>query len=150
MSKTITKYLLALCLICNVGNVFAQHRYYCEVKGIEKDLSSGLKIIFDFGTKASYNIWGDLSSKLKFVDENVIFKNVIHHICPIESYQRLSVGQFLYLYQSPKKIRHKKKASFKEMKDALLVGIPGFEPGMTGPESVVLPLHHIPMLFAIG
>lgn len=70
MSKTITKYLLALCLICNVGNVFAQHRYYCEVKGIEKDLSSGLKIIFDFGTKASYNIWGDLSSKLKFVDEN--------------------------------------------------------------------------------
>ena len=26
----------------------------------------------------------------------------------------------------------------------LFVGIPGFEPGMTGPESVVLPLHHIP------
>ncbi len=49
MSKTIMKYLLALCLICNVGNAFAQHRYYCEVKGIEKDLSSGLKIIFDFG-----------------------------------------------------------------------------------------------------
>lgn len=70
MSKTIMKYLLALCLICNVGNAFAQHRYYCEVKGIEKDLSSGLRIIFDFGTKASYNIWGDLSSKLKFVDEN--------------------------------------------------------------------------------
>ena len=70
MNKTITKYLLALCLICSVGNTFAQHRYYCEVKGIEKDLSSGLKIIFDFGTKASYNIWGDLSSKLKFVDEN--------------------------------------------------------------------------------
>ena len=34
MSKTIMKYLLALCLICNVGNAFAQHRYYCEVKGI--------------------------------------------------------------------------------------------------------------------
>ena len=27
-----------------------------------------------------------------------------------------------------------------------LVGIPGLEPGMTGPESVVLPLHHIPIL----
>jgi hypothetical protein len=26
-----------------------------------------------------------------------------------------------------------------------LVGIPGLEPGMTGPESVVLPLHHIPI-----
>jgi hypothetical protein len=25
------------------------------------------------------------------------------------------------------------------------VGIPGLEPGMTGPESVVLPLHHIPI-----
>lgn len=45
-------------------------RYYCEVKGVEKDLSSGLKIIFDFGDKASYTVWGDLSSKLKFVDEN--------------------------------------------------------------------------------
>ena len=27
------------------------------------------------------------------------------------------------------------------------VGIPGLEPGMTGPESVVLPLHHIPMTY---
>ena len=27
-----------------------------------------------------------------------------------------------------------------------LVGLPGFEPRMTGPESVVLPLHHSPML----
>ena len=27
-----------------------------------------------------------------------------------------------------------------------LVGILGLEPRMTGPESVVLPLHHIPML----
>ena len=44
-------------------------RYYCEVKGIEKSFTSGLKIIFDFGTEASYNMWGDLSSKLKFVDE---------------------------------------------------------------------------------
>ena len=26
------------------------------------------------------------------------------------------------------------------------VGLPGFEPRMTGPESVVLPLHHSPML----
>ena len=28
----------------------------------------------------------------------------------------------------------------------LVVGILGLEPRMTGPESVVLPLHHIPML----
>ena len=32
----------------------------------------------------------------------------------------------------------------------LLVGIPGLEPGMTGPESVVLPLHHIPFLFVVS
>ncbi len=28
-----------------------------------------------------------------------------------------------------------------------LVGLPGFEPRMTGPESVVLPLHHSPIIF---
>lgn len=28
----------------------------------------------------------------------------------------------------------------------LMVGLPGFEPGMTGPESVVLPLHHSPIV----
>ena len=67
--KYYLKWLLALCLVFCVGNTYAQHRYYCEVKGIEKELNSGLKIIFDFGTKASYNIWGGLSSKLKFVDE---------------------------------------------------------------------------------
>ena len=33
---------------------------------------------------------------------------------------------------------------------AFLVGLPGFEPGMTGPESVVLPLHHSPMIFVCG
>ncbi len=27
-----------------------------------------------------------------------------------------------------------------------LVGLPGLEPEMTGPESVVLPLHHSPIL----
>ncbi len=28
--------------------------------------------------------------------------------------------------------------------------LPGFEPGMTGPESVVLPLHHSPIIFVCG
>ena len=35
----------------------------------------------------------------------------------------------------------KKSLFFKK----LFVGLPGFEPGMTGPESVVLPLHHSPI-----
>lgn len=44
-------------------------KFYCEVKGVEKEFKSGLKIIFDFGESVSYNLWGTLSSKLKFVDE---------------------------------------------------------------------------------
>lgn len=44
-------------------------RYYCEVKGIEKGLSTSLKITLDFGDKASTQAWGAPSSKLKFVDE---------------------------------------------------------------------------------
>ena len=30
------------------------------------------------------------------------------------------------------------------------VGLPGFEPRMTGPESVVLPLHHSPLFLFDG
>lgn len=52
------------------SQLLAQQRFYCEVKGIEKDFTSGLKIIFDFGTNTSYNLWGTLSSKLKFVDKD--------------------------------------------------------------------------------
>ncbi len=50
-------------------NLYAQQKtYFCEVKGIEKDFKSGLKIIFDFGDSKSYKPSG-LSSKLKIVDE---------------------------------------------------------------------------------
>ena len=43
---------------------------------------------------------------------------------------------------------YKKSTFIRKMPFSLTnyVGIPGLEPGMTGPESVVLPLHHIPML----
>lgn len=60
------KYLLILFLLL-AGKVCAQHRYYCEIKGIEKELSAGLKIIFDFGNLTSYNMDG-VSGKLKPVD----------------------------------------------------------------------------------
>ena len=42
---------------------------------------------------------------------------------------------------------YKKSTFIRKMPFSLTnyVGIPGLEPGMTGPESVVLPLHHIPM-----
>lgn len=44
-------------------------RYYCEVKGVEKELTSGLKIVFDFGNNPIYSAWGGLKSKQKLVDE---------------------------------------------------------------------------------
>ena len=65
MRKLFFTVLLALLVTMSYSQT---HRYYCEIKGIEKDFSSGLKIIFDFGTNESYNIWG-ISSKLKFVDD---------------------------------------------------------------------------------
>lgn len=70
MKKLILLLLLSMPLALSAQT----HRYYCEVKGIEKSFGAGLKIIFDFGTSQSYNAWGDLSSKLKYVDEkgNVI------------------------------------------------------------------------------
>lgn len=47
-------------LLCRVAllSLAKMKLYYCEVKGIEKELTSGLKIIFDFGGKTSYNMWG--------------------------------------------------------------------------------------------
>ena len=36
------------------------------------------------------------------------------------------------------------------MLEVFFVGVPGFEPGKAGPESAVLPLHHIPILFDFG
>lgn len=44
-------------------------RYYCEVKGVEKELASGLKIVFDFGNNPVYSAWGGLKNKQKLVDE---------------------------------------------------------------------------------
>lgn len=44
-------------------------KFFCEIKGIEKELSAGLKIVFDFGNNPVYSIWGSLKSKQKLVDE---------------------------------------------------------------------------------
>lgn len=41
-----------------------------------------------------------------------------------------------------------KKASEESLKPSLLVGIPGLEPGITGPESVVLPITPYPNFIA--
>ncbi|MCQ2094522.1 MAG: hypothetical protein MJY81_05970 [Bacteroidaceae bacterium] len=57
-------------LVFTVVLVTAQtKKYYCEVKGVEKELTSGLKIVFDFGNNPVYSAWGGLKSKQKLVDE---------------------------------------------------------------------------------
>lgn len=62
-------FLMILALILPLC-IFAQNRrYYCEVKGVEKKLTSGLKIVFDFGNNPVYSAWGGLKSKQKLVDE---------------------------------------------------------------------------------
>lgn len=64
------KCLLTFFFIIFTDNLYSRQRFYCEVKGVEKEITSGLKIIFDFGIQVSYDMWGDLNCKLKFVDKN--------------------------------------------------------------------------------
>ena len=65
------KYFLLLVFLLFPVFVFSQvNRYYCEVKGVEKELASGLKIVFDFGDNPVYSAWGGLSDKQKLVDES--------------------------------------------------------------------------------
>ena len=60
---------VSLFIILSVSVSSQAKRYYCEVKGIEKELTSGLKIVFDFGNSPVYSAWGGLKSKQKLVDE---------------------------------------------------------------------------------
>ena len=76
MKRIITSILLFLFIMCSYAQT---KRYYCEVKGIEKELTSGLKIIFDFGNQASYNMWGNLSSKLTTVQRNFPIRSTDHY-----------------------------------------------------------------------
>ena len=67
----VKRFTIICILIFFVSTLQAQSRkYYCEIKGIEKEMSAGLKIVFDFGESPVYSIWGSLKSKQKLVDEN--------------------------------------------------------------------------------
>lgn len=62
----LTFVILFFCTIAQAQS----RKYFCEVKGIEKEFSSGLKIVFDFGSDPVYSIWSGLKDKQKIVDEN--------------------------------------------------------------------------------
>ncbi len=61
--------LLIVSVMLAIGSFAQKQRYYCEIKGIEKELSGGLKIVFDFGNNPVYSAWGGLKNKQKLVDE---------------------------------------------------------------------------------
>lgn len=56
MKKTALTFLM---LISSITMIAQTKKYYCEVKGIEKELSAGLKIVFDFGNNPVYSAWVD-------------------------------------------------------------------------------------------
>ena len=66
MKKIITTLMMFLFFLASNAQTT---RYLCEIKGIEKDLTAGLKIVFDFGNHPTYTIWGGLNGKQKLVDE---------------------------------------------------------------------------------
>ena len=59
MKKTALTFLM---LISSITMIAQTKKYYCEVKGIEKELSAGLKIVFDFGNNPVYSAWGGLKT----------------------------------------------------------------------------------------
>ena len=70
-TKAMKKLYILILLMGLSLNLFAERmRYYCEVKGIQKELSAGLKIVFDFGNNPVYSAWGGLKNKQKLVDKD--------------------------------------------------------------------------------
>ncbi len=66
------KRLILFCvgILCFLPMQIQARKYFCEIKGTEKVLSNGLKIVFDFGESSVYSAWTGLKSKQKLVDEN--------------------------------------------------------------------------------
>ena len=47
--------LVILTMILPISIYAQSKKYYCEVKGVEKELTAGLKIVFDFGNNPVYS-----------------------------------------------------------------------------------------------
>ena len=66
------KRLMILCigLLFFIPIQLNARKYFCEIKGTNKTLSAGLKIVFDFGESPVYSIWNGLKSQQKMVECN--------------------------------------------------------------------------------
>lgn len=83
MKKSLFIFLAFLLPLCSLAQT---RKYYCEVKGIQKGFSSGLKIVFDFGNNPVYSAWTVLKDKQKFVDENGV---------EIQFYSMVDAGNYM-------------------------------------------------------
>ena len=64
------KYCVLFILIISCLSLQSQtRRFYCEIKGFEKAITSGLNIVFDFGDHETSAVWGG-DTKSKFINEN--------------------------------------------------------------------------------
>lgn len=65
------RFLFTFILVSITMGMYSQtQRFFCEIKGTENGFTSGLMIVFDFGTNPVYSAWGGLSGKQKLVDES--------------------------------------------------------------------------------
>lgn len=75
-------------------------KYFCEIKGMEKGLSNGLKIVFDFGESPVYSVWSGLKSKQQLVDENgkeIDFNSMVDAANYMSEKDGISTGIYLYV-----------------------------------------------------
>ena len=58
VKKTMIKHLIAVFIgiLSIIPIQLHARKYYCEIKGMQKELSSGFKIVFDFGESQVYSI----------------------------------------------------------------------------------------------
>lgn len=59
--------LLLVLSIIYATSIFAQQKFFCEIKGAEKELSSELKIVFDFGKNSVYGSLSSLKANRKLL-----------------------------------------------------------------------------------
>ena len=66
MKRIITSILFLLVVLCSYAQT---KRFYCELKGMDNSIGTGLDIIIDFGERRCHSVSGELTSNLHIVNE---------------------------------------------------------------------------------